>query len=418
MRKNYRTFIMLLLAAIGLFSCSEEDNKSTAAGWASFYGEKYPLGVGAIYHDNNHSVIAVTDYTFEDRYQGEEGEQVDKVEGFSADVKDGQTGNFLIGLYEQGFIVSDLTQDARGKGACVCLRIASPETDKIVPGKYTCSPNRSEFTFQGNSSVNYDQTGKYEPNTFAEGEVVISREGEIYTIEFNGKTLHGGGPIEGKYTGELKNFDIRKEVDAVHFYQDIKLEGLFEKIDYTDLDGVFHSEPDYLRASSFFRSNTQEVYSANVYKNFPVSYKREIDIALAYDQNNKAVYFESPIKMRALLWHNTFTSDEGITYNFDLPCHTKYMPAPQDFTNADFEALATQKDFAFKFTEAKTSIPVDAPTPCFVFVQTGKGLLGVIRIKEIIPESTEMILGVTYPVNPAIVMDVKFPKSFSEQQIR
>lgn len=32
-----------------------------------------PLEQGAIYHDNNHTVIAVSDYTFEDRYQGKDG---------------------------------------------------------------------------------------------------------------------------------------------------------------------------------------------------------------------------------------------------------------------------------------------------------------------------------------------------------
>ena len=118
------------------------------------------------------------------------------------------------------------------------------------------------------------------------------------------------------------------------------------------------------------------------------------------------------------MWHNTFQNENLFNYSFDLPCHTKYMPAPQDFTNADFEALAKQEDFVFDFSEAKVSIPVESATPRFVFVQTGNGLQGVIRIKEITPESTEMISGIIYPVNPSIIMDVKFPRSFSEQQIR
>ena len=417
MKKTIRILTAMLLALIGLPSCSDEDNERSATGRISFYGENYLLEQGAIYHDNNHSVIAVTDYTFEDRYQGEDGEKVDQVKGFSAEVKGKQTGNFLIGLYEHGFVLSDLTKDARGSGACICLRVASPEVDRIVPGKYTYSLNRDEYSFKGNSSVKYNSGGSTMANELSEGEVNISQEGDIYTITFNCKTSFGGS-IEGTYTGSLKAFDIRKEIGTVNFYENVKLEALFDKVEYTDLEGVFHSEPDYLRATSFFLSSTQQVYSANLYKGLSASVKKGIDIALAYDRTNQAVYFESPIKMRALLWHNTFQDESLLNYSFDLPCHTKYMPASQSFTNEDFEALAQQEDFVFDFTESKVSIPVGSTTPLFVLVQTGNGLQGVIRIKEIIPESTETIGGIVYPVTPAIVMDVKFPRSFSEQQIR
>ena len=79
MKKNCRILTAMLLALIGLPSCSDEDNELSATGRISFYGENYLLEQGAIYHDNNHTVIAVTDYTFEDRYQGEDGEKVDQV---------------------------------------------------------------------------------------------------------------------------------------------------------------------------------------------------------------------------------------------------------------------------------------------------------------------------------------------------
>ena len=417
MKKNCQFLTTTLLALIGLSSCSDEDNKLSTTGQISFYGENYLLEQGAIYHDNNHTVITVSDYLFEDRYLGENGEQTDQVKGFSAEIKEKQTGNFLIGLYEHGFVLSDLTKDARGNGAWICLRIASPEIDKLVPGKYTYSLNRDEYTFKGNASVNYNSGGSTNPNELTGGEINITQEGDLYTIAFKCETSFGG-PIEGTYTGSLKPFDIRKEIGTVNFYENVKLEALFDKVEYTDLEGIFHSEPDYLRATSFFLSSTQQVYSANLYKGLAESAKKGIDIALAYDATNKTVYFESPIKMRALLWHNTFQNENLFNYSFDLPCHTKYMPAPQDFTNADFEALAKQEDFVFDFSEAKVSIPVESATPRFVFVQTGNGLQGVIRIKEITPESTEMISGIIYPVNPSIIMDVKFPRSFSEQQIR
>lgn len=149
-------------------SCSDDDDGGKA-GDISFYGETYSLEQGAIYHDNNHAVIAVEDYVFEDSYVVEGKTQTDKVEGFTAEIKNGQTGNFLIGLYEPGFVLSDLTNDARGNGACICLRLASPETERLVPGKYIFSLNHDEFTFMGYSSADYYSGSDVTPNELAEG---------------------------------------------------------------------------------------------------------------------------------------------------------------------------------------------------------------------------------------------------------
>ena len=397
-------------------SCSDDDDIGKA-GDISFYGESYSLVQGAVYHDNNHTVIAVEDYVFEDSYEVDGKVQTDAVEGFTAEMKNGQTGNFLVGLYEEGIVLSDLTQDARGSGAAICLRLASPETERIVPGKYTFSLNHDEFTFMGYSSANYSPGGGVTPNELAEGEVNVEQEGEVYTISFDCKTTFGG-EIKGSYIGTLKPFDIRKNVDAVYFYEDIELDALLESVDYTDLEGVAHSEPDYLRGNAFLASATQQVYSANLYRNLANTAKEDIDIALAYDREEEAVYFESPIKMRALLWHNTYENETLFDYTFDLPCHTKYMPAPDDFTNEEFEALAELEDFNFEFSEARAEIPVGASMPRFVFVQTGNGQLGVIRVQAVSPESTQMIAGVTYPANPTVVMDIKFPRTHSEQKMR
>ena len=417
MKKNCRILTAMLLALTCCPSCSDKDNELSTTSRISFYGETYPLEQGAIYHDNNHTVIAVSDYTFEDRYQGKDGEQTDLIKGFSAEVKEKQTGNVLIGLYQHGFVLSDLTKDARGNGACICLRLASPETDKIAMGKYTYSPNRDEYSFKGSTRQYYKTGSTTTPNELTEGEVNISQEGEIYTITFKCTTSFGG-PIEGTYTGSLKPFDIRKEIGLVNSYENIKLEALFDKVEYTDLEGVAHSEPDYLRANSFLLSSTQQVYSANLYRDLAESTKKGIDIALAYDKENQAIYFESPIKMRALLWHNTFQNESLFDYSFDLPCHTKYNPPPQKKTEAHNHPKNKQEKILIKYTEPKTTLPKQTTTHCFVFVQTGNGMQGVIRIKTIIPESTETINGIIYPVNPAIIMDVKFPRSFSEQQIR
>ena len=343
MKKNSLIFILNMIILLGLFSCSDND-EIDRSNQIQLYGESYLLEKGAIYHDNNHTVIAINDYTFEDRYQGANGEQVDRISGFSAEVKEEQTGNFLIGLYEGSFIISDITNDARGSGACICLRIASPDPDKIVAGKYTYSLNHDEYTFKGYSSVNYSTSEDVTPNELTEGEVHISQEGDTYTITFKCETSFGG-PVEGSYTGPLKSIDIRKEYETTNFYKNIKLEALYDEVNYTDGDGIPQREPDYLRATSFLVSSSQQVYTANLYKDLAESAKKSIDVALAYDRANQAVYFESPIKMRALLWHNTYQSEKLFNYSFDLPCHTQYMPAPADFTNEDFEKLSRQEDF-------------------------------------------------------------------------
>ena len=283
MKKKYRIPGVALFALLACLSCSDDGDGNGNAGDISFYGETYSLSQGAIYHDNNHTVIAVEDYVFEDRYEWEGEEHVDQVEGFTAEVKNEQTGNFLVGLYEDGFKLSDLTQDARGSGACICLRFASQDTGRLVPGTYTYSPNHDANTFLGYSSVNYSAGSGTTPNELAEGEVNVSQEGEVYSISFDCKTT-SGGEIKGNYVGTLRSFDIRKNVETIYSYEDIELDALLEQVDYTDLEGVVHSEPDYLRGNAFLMSATQQVYSANLYRDLANTAKEDIDIALAYDR--------------------------------------------------------------------------------------------------------------------------------------
>lgn len=415
MKKRHWIFVLMLLYSIGFGACSD-DEEGTVAGNISFYGEEFLLEQGAVYRDNNHAVIAVEDYVFEDSYETEAGLKKDEVEGFCAAMTDGQTGNFLVGLYEQGFVLNDETKDARGGGACICLRLASPDVEKMLPGKYIYSKSRAAYTFVGYSSVNYDSPSVI-PNELTEGVVNVDCEGEIYTIIFDCKTSFGA-EVKGSYVGVLKAFDIRKNVESVDFKENIKLEALFDKVNYTDLEGIDHSEPDYLRAYSFYASSNKTIYSANLYRNLSESEKQNIDIALAYDASAKAVRFESPIKMRALLWHNTYKNETLFNYTFDLPCHTKYMPAPEGFTEEDFDALKEIGDFNINFSETVVTVPVNRVEPYFVFVQTGNGALGCIRIKKVVPAMTEMIEGIVYPVNPYVLMDVKFPRSYSEQKLR
>lgn len=415
MKKRHWIFVLMLLYGIGSSACSDDD-EGTIAGSISFYGEEFLLEQGAVYRDNNHAVIAVEDYVFEDSYETENGLKKDDVKGFCAAMTDGQTGNFLVGLYEHGFVLSDVTKGARGSGACICLRLASPDVEKLVPGKYVYSKSREAYTFVGYSSVNFDSP-KVIPNELTEGVVNVDCQGEIYTITFDCKTSFGA-EVKGNYVGVLKAFDIRKNAESINSKEDIKLEALFDKVNYTDLEGVDHSEPDYFRAYSFYASSNKTTYSANIYRNLSESEKKNIDIALAYDTLTETVRFESPIKMRALLWHNMYKNETLFNYTFDLPCHTKYMLAPEEFTDEDFDALKEIGDFNVDFSETIVSIPVNSLEPYFVFVQTGNGELGCIRVKKVVPATTEMIEGVIYPVNPYILMDIKFPRSYSEQKLR
>ena len=73
MKKNSLIFILNMIILLGLFSCSNND-EIDRSNQIQLYGESYLLEKGAIYHDNNHTVIAINDYTFEDRYQGANGE--------------------------------------------------------------------------------------------------------------------------------------------------------------------------------------------------------------------------------------------------------------------------------------------------------------------------------------------------------
>ena len=409
------SFNMLALGC--LFACSD-DGDVNYSNRIQMYGETYALEQAAVYHDNNHTVIAVNDYDYVDEYEWQDVAYMDVVKGFTAEVKEQQTGNFLVSLYEEGFVVSDITEKAVGEGACVSLRLASPDTAVLEPGVYVYSANRDEYTFQGHSTVSYN-TRDDSPvsNDLTEGKVTVSREGDVYSIDFDCKTSFGGS-IVGSYKGPLKAFDIRKDAEMVNVIENVKLEALFPEVNYIDVEGVAHHEPDYQRATSFLATASRAIYTANLYKNLPELEKRAIDIALRYDSENAMIYFASPIEMRSWLWHNKFQSEDLFNYSFDLYCHTQYMLAPADFTEADFEQLASSADFTFAFSAEEVGIPVGQTLPCFVFVQTGNGLKGVIRINEITPEGSESDGGVVHAVNPSLGMDIKFPRDFSEEKLR
>lgn len=406
------TFLMWIIPLLGMLcpACSSNDGGLDQSKLLTIYGEEYELEQAVLWKDDNHTVSLQEDYVFEDHYQTSAGEKTDSVKGFMTTLKDYQTGNFMLGLYETGFVINEVLYKAQGQGACVWLQLASPETSELSPGKYIFDKSRDQYTFKGYSTSKY-KPGETTPAEINAGEVEVSREGDFYTINFKCKTSFGG-TVAGCYTGKPAGYNLSGQTQGVVFQQEIALRALFDTVVY-EKEGILVKEPDYLRGSSFLNSSSKKTFSAEKYSVLNYTEKAKVDIAVAYSEEENAVYFESPIRMRALLWHNQYED-----YNFDLPCHTRYMAAPADFKEADFESLAKKEDFVFQMKEEIVKIPIGITSPKYVFVVTGNGQMGVIRVREVRQASTEMIDGVQYQVNPTVMMDIKFPRIFSEVEMR
>lgn len=407
-----KTFLMWIIPLLGMLcpACSSEEESPDRSKLLTIYGQEYALEQAAIWKDNHHTVSVQKDYVFEDRYLTGEGEKTDSVKGFMTDLKDYRTGNFMLALYETGLVVNEVLYKAQGEGACVCLQLASPDTAELKPGKYVFAKSRDQYTFKGYSASRY-RPGETTPAEITAGEVEVSKERDTYTVTFNCKTSFGG-TVSGSYTGKPAGYNLLGQTKGVVYQQDIVLRALYDTVVY-EKEGIVVKEPDYLRGLSFLNSTSKKTFSAEKYSVLNDTEKAKVDIAVAYSEDDHAIYFESPIRMRALLWHNQFED-----YNFDLPCHTRYMAAPADFKEADFEALEKKEDFIFQMKEETVKIPVGMTSPKYVFVITGNGQSGVIRVTEVKPASTEMIDGVEYRVNPLVVMELKFPRIFSEVEMR
>lgn len=405
-------FLMWIIPLLGLLcpACSSDGDGMDRSKLLTIYGEEYALGEAVIWKDDNHTVVFQEEYVFEDHYPTDGGEKTDTVKGFMTEVKDYRTGNFMLGLYETGFVINDVLYKAQGEGACLCLQLASPDTAELKPGKYIFDKSREQYTFKGYFASVY-KPGGTTPAKIGDGVVEVSVEEDCYTINFNCKTSFGG-TVAGCYTGKPAGYNILGQTKGVVYQQDIVLRALYDTVVY-EKEGIVVKEPDYLRGISFLNSTSKKTFSAEKYCLLNATEKAKVDIAVAYSEDEHAIYFESPIRMRALLWHNQYED-----YDFDLPCHTRYMAAPADFKDTDFDSLAKKEDFVFQMKEEKVKIPVGTTSPKYVFVVTGQGQMGVIRVREVKPASTEMIDGVEYQVNPLVVMDIKFPRIFSEVEMR
>lgn len=407
--------IMTLVLGICLFlgACSEDKKgPEVIPSTVNMYGKDYNLQSGVIWKNNRNVIITKEDYTFEDTYTNEEGQQVtDQVKGFAAGKDITVTGNFMLSLYGAGLTFNPAQEKVEGKGACVCFHLNSTDIDKVVPGKYVYGKEKQPNTFIAYSSVSWDPQSQGSPLEITSGEVTIEQKDNTYTVKFDCKTANGNS-IKGQYEGALQTQKVKQA--AYGMYQDVEIAGLLDTVTIImKLNGeIGMEEPQSDTEGTAFYSTisntTQKAGDPN---------KEKIDLALGWDRNTESFIFESPLKMRSWLWHDA---------DYTFPCHTTYMKAPDSFTNEDFAKLE-ETGFSFDIKDEKTVVPTKDFKPGYVFFQTGNGIQGVIHIKKFTPFGTteqDLIPGLPgmqvliTPKNATLTMDVKCPVNFINPPIR
>ena len=447
MRKKY-LFGMLLSGLLCLSSCSDSDDDSVAQNTLSMYGNTYILESGMIWQSNPNSVVTSVPYIYEDNYEMDGQQFSDKVEGTRAGDESVETGNFTISLYEHGLTVSPALEKAQGKGATICLQLCSPELNQLKAGEYTFADTKQPFTFIGFCASDYNtQDRNPVPAQITEGKLSVERSGDNYSIRFSGKTSFEG-EVSASYNGPLQTTRV-SQVSSTE-YENVRLAGLLDMVaikywypldivqgwmnaygytsiqdvcmdflgDYMGVEddkvyfGVEYDYDDSYEGTALFSLSTgiaQVAYNMRRATTRPL-----VDLALVWDKDSESFYFESPIKVRSILGHSQ-------NYNYDFPTHTIYMAAPAGFTDADFENISAD-DFLIDVTDQKVMIPAQNFKPAYIFFKTGKGVTGVIRVKEYIPQGTVSVEDwgtyMDLVTNPTLVIDIKCPAVVANPQIR
>ncbi|MEG0796552.1 MAG: hypothetical protein RR397_08640 [Odoribacter sp.] len=409
MKKSVCFISLLLLALLCFYSCSDSEDDFNSSAAMQIYGRPYHLTNGVIWKNNPNILTSTLPYVYKDIYTNEEGVEVtDEVTGFTIGKDRFETGNFMLSLYEDGLVFNEELQNVKGKGACVCFHLASPDVKRLVPGKYLYGENKKEFTFVGYCSSAYDTQQSVVVATISEGEVIVEERADgIYTVIFHCKTTFGG-ELSGEYQGALRECKVPLETSAS--FKDVALAGLMDTVTtIQDWFGSVSTETtlDESNGAAFFSSATGICKFANDKK------KESLDIALVWDKKREVFYFESPIRMRSLLGHSA---------NFEYPCHTIYMRAPNTFTDEDYNKLE-ETGFTFPIQEERVEFEISSFQPGYVFFETGTGSRGVMHIKRFSPlgvnvESMWDVIFITTQVNPTLGMDVKCPANFVNPKIR
>lgn len=408
---------MTSIVSMGLFlgSCSEDKKgPEIIPSTINMYGKDYNLQSGVIWKNNRNVVISREDYTYEETYINEDGQEVtDQIKGFAAgkDVK--VTGNFMLSLYGTGLTFNSGQGKMEGQGACVCFHLNSLDIDKIVPGKYVYRKEKQSNTFIGYSSVSWGLQNQGTPLEITGGEVTVEQKENTYTVKFDCKTANGNS-VKGQYEGVLQV--QRVEQAAYGMYEDVTIAGLLDTVFVNMTLGgepviVDEPAPDFDNGAAFYSTTT------NTSRLAKDPDKEKIDITLLWDQNTESFMFESPIRTYDYLWHDK---------DYTFPCHTTYMRAPESFKDEDFAKLE-ETGFSYDIKDEKIIIPTKEFQTGYVFFQTGNGIQGVIHIKkftslgtietDVIPDLPGMQVIIT-PKNATLTMDIKCPVSFVNPPIR
>lgn len=401
----------MLFALLSFWSCSDQEEGVDPSAMLKIYGKEYQLTSGVIWKNHPMKITTKEPYVYEDTYVNAEGQEVtDRITGFKATDEQTDLGNFMLSLYEDGLSLNENLGSATGRAACVCFHLNSENVNELSAGKYVYGMDKKAFSFVGYYSSDYDALIDIKPGVFSEGEITVEKNGDQYKVVFHCKTSFGG-EISGEYQGKLSIQHVAAQANASA--NDITLAGLLDTVkqiqEVPSTGQIFEIiTPDTYNGAAFFSSALSTAQVAE-YSN-----KEMTDIALVWDKEKSVFRFESPVRMRSLLGHDD-------AYNF--LCHTIYMKAPADFTDADYESLGN--NLPVQVTEEKVEISTENFTPQYVFFQTGTGVQGAIRINGFSPLGAKVEdwfgMGMVFiytPINPALKIDIKYPATFVNPSIR
>lgn len=420
-----RTFLKgaaLALVALALTSCGDrnkmEDPRDTMI---TIYGRSYHLETAALWRSNPNIVSRPSPYIWTDEYVNSRGQEIsDPVEGFTAGEDSFTSGNFMLSLYETGLKVNTSLEGVQGRGACISFHLATENTDGISAGTYRFSPDKSPFTFVGYLCSDYTtqsitnvpgQVPVNNPAELADGEVTVGlgQDGS-YTVEFICTTTFGA-EVSGRYVGQIPEYKVSQVASSA--FNDIEIAGLLKSVTISQSYNAGGTMIPLGDETGYDISNGKAFLSLSSgmaqYANTPK--KDAIDIALVWDETDESFIFTSPIKMRSYLGHD---------HRYDFPCHTRFMPAPDTFTDKDFMSFDS---FTFKVEDQPVMIPTKDFKTSYLFFETGNGIQGVMRVRAFIPASSYVedyagVLFTTRPINPSIKVDVKCPAVTENPKIR
>lgn len=420
MRKHNN--LLACLASLLLLSASSCSDNSDVGNTSQIvlYDNGFNIGSGVIWQGNPYTIANTQPYIWQDTYVNEQGVTVtDNVEGFTVSDNTTQLGNYTISLYENGLTYNPELASAKGKGAVVNIQLCSADVNGVKEGTYTYSETTEEGTFKAYCSSEYQSQKTIKPAAITEGNVNVAKNGDNYNVTLSGKTSFGGS-VEAKYEGPLEVCKIPQQTSLE--YSDVSMAGMIDsvKIDVyygdvllgsaTELDNGNPDYPDFGTGLSFFSLTSGITQTASATK------KEQADIALYWDETDSCFRFQSPITMRAHLAHKA---------EYLFPCHTKYMKAPESFTDTDFENLDATA-FNTDVKETNVEIPVTTSEDfqtSYVFFETGHGVKGVMRLKQYTPRSEGSydyygVMTYKYEIGPKLLMDIKCPAIVSNPQIR